>query len=197
MAPRKKATSKQHPPLPKNAPGAPESARSKAAKKKGTKATNGQSQKKPKRATKKEQQTAKKEEPLSFPGLKETEAKAAELVASGINFKKIAKSLQIDRKTLYRWRKKTAFIEAVKFLLDEEDGDLLAEARITARMARAALRKSFERQSPQDNAIALRYLERTGLLYVTDEQADREKAIQEAAGIMANILSKHGIESVN
>lgn len=153
--------------------------------------------KKSKRSTKAEQKPALKETAFSFPGLKEDEARAAELVASGINFKKIAKTLKIDRRTLYRWRKKTVFIEAVKFLLDEEDGDLLAEARITARMARAALRKSFERQSPQDNAIALRYLERTGLLYVTDEQADREKAIQEAAGIMANILSKHGIESVN
>ncbi len=186
MAAKKKSTDSH-----KNARNARQKARSTASKKK---VSTGKSSKK-KQGAKSSAPSAK--EPFSFPGLKETEARAAELVASGTNFKYVSQTLKIDPKTLYRWRKKTAFKEAVKFLLDEEDGDLLAEARITARMARAALRKSFERQSPQDNAIALRYLERTGLLYVTDEQADREKAIQEAAGIMANILSKHGIESVN
>jgi hypothetical protein len=149
-----------------------------------------------KNATSATKDATKQPEVLIFPGLNEKESHAVELMTSGLSFKQVSQTMQIDRVTLYRWRKKAAFQNAIKTRLDDEDGDLLIEARITARMARQALRSAFEGKNP-DSALALRYLERTGLLYVTDEQADREKAIQEAMNTMAGILTKHGIDSVN
>lgn len=161
--------------------------RKKASKKKAT-SNNSRNSRKDSRS--------EQEKWENYPGLREQESKAAYLVSSGLSFSEISKRLEIDPKTLFNWRKKVAFKNAIKHILDEEDGDLLVEARITARMARQALRSAFKGKNP-DSALALRYLERTGLLYVTDEQADREKAIQEAMNTMAGILTKHGIDSVN
>lgn len=134
---------------------------------------------------------------FTHPGLDESECLAVEYIASGMSYTNVCRFVKIDRKTLYNWRKKAVFQKALEARIDEEDGDLRAEAHVMARKARETLRAAFERQSPQDAMVAQRFLEKTGLLYRTDESKETDKLMQEAATAMANLMVKYGLEPAN
>lgn len=64
------------------------------------------------------------------------QARAVELLGAGCSIGHAAKSLQIDPRTLYRWRQEPAFIEALRSASRVRD-------REVRRIARAALAKSL------------------------------------------------------
>ena len=134
---------------------------------------------------------------FTHPGLDERECKAVEYIASGMSYTNVCRFVKIDRKTLYNWRKKAVFQRALEARISDEDGDLRAEAHVMARKARETLRAAFERQSPQDAMVAQRFLEKTGLLYRTDESKETDKLMQEAAAAMSNLMVKYGLEPAN